>query len=535
MQEYDALTRSDVSLDGDPLVIEVVSDTPQSLSAIQERVGSALPDVATSTQAVFDADADRFFFVEFPEIDPKGQEREVFAFGRALRMALDVAEANPVLPDSLYGAAHVGTESFLSFCETKRDNSRPYGWHHKRIKTPLAWQHTRGQGSKVAVIDTGYSDHSELAGVIETNGMWNFVEGNGDARDRFSGGVLKHPGHGTLVTSVVGSRGGADMNGDTTSPGAITGTAPAAKVLPIRAIKSVIDMTQLRIPAAISHAVNQNADVIVMALGGPVRVSSTEQALRNAVQAGLVIVCAAGNCYPNVVFPAAYASLEICTAVAALQPDRRPWRKTGRGPEVSFSAYGENVWGAAKNKATDPNSGIRASQGTTLATSMTGGVAALWVAHHGGRAALLQKAQNAGTTVQAMWLHCAKHGMNKPVVWNGATDLGAGIINAQAVLDAPLPTGAESPAAPDPNATPTLNILVSHLAGTDSTAAGEVTPDMADYANEIIWLSYRRGARKRIAESDGGAEAMVGEDAPTSGLDTALSDKPALSAYLGMG
>ena len=155
--------------------------------------------------------------------------------------------------------------------------------------------------------------------------MWNFVEGNGDARDRFSGGLLEHPGHGTLVSSVIGSRGGAGMDGTTTAPGAVTGTAPMAKVLPIRAIKSVIDLTQRRVPAAISHAVAKDADVIVMALGGPTRVASTEQALRDAVQAGLVIVCAAGNCYPNVVFPAAYAAMGICTAVAALQPDKHPW------------------------------------------------------------------------------------------------------------------------------------------------------------------------------------------------------------------
>ncbi|MEM7317741.1 MAG: S8 family serine peptidase, partial [Pseudomonadota bacterium] len=478
---------------------------------------------------------DRFFFVEFPEIDPKGQEGQVFSFARALRAALDAAEANPVLPDSLYGAIHVGTESLSGFCQTTADSTLPFGWHHPRIKTPLAWQKTRGQGSKVAVIDTGYSDHNELSGTIETNGMWNFVEGNGDARDRFSGGLLTNPGHGTLVASVVGSRGGADMDGSTTSPGAVTGTAPRAKVLPIRAIKSVVDMTQRRIPAAISHTVNQNADVIVMALGGPSRVSATEQALRNAAHAGLVIVCAAGNCYPNVIFPAAYAEMGICTAVAALQPDKRPWRNTGRGPEVSFSAYGENVWGAAKNKESDPNNGIRSSQGTTLATSISGGIAALWVAHHGGRATLRQKAQTAGTTVQAMWLHCARHGMSRPPEWAGATDLGAGIIDAQAVLNAPLPTGAESPAVPGPNASPTLNILVSHLAGTDSAAAGEVTPDMADYAGEIIWMSYRRGARRRIAEHENGVEAAVGEDTATSDLEAALSGKPALSAHLGMG
>ncbi|TCS64528.1 subtilase family protein [Primorskyibacter sedentarius] len=532
---YDTLIETPGRDDRDPLSIELVFAAPLSQAEVQARLATVLPDVEARAEAVFDENGDRFHFVTFAKIDPHGQEREVFAFARELRREMEAEEANPVLPDSLYGAVHVGTEGLFSFCETPRDSSRPFGWHHPQIKTPLAWAHTKGSGSTVAVIDTGYTGHNELHGVIEMQGQWNFVENDGDARDRFTGGFLKNPGHGTLVTSVVASRGGADMQGNTTAPGGVTGTAPEAKVLPIRAIRSVIDFNQRRIAPAIMHAVAQKADVIVMALGGPTRVASTEQALRNAVAEGTVVVCAAGNCYPAVVFPAAYAPMGICTAVAALQPDKRPWRKSGRGREVTLSAYGEHVWGAAKNKPSDPDAGIRASQGTTLATSMTGGVAALWVARHGGRATLLSKARAAGTTVQAMWVHCATHGLSQPSEWGGATNLGAGIIDARRVLETPLPTGTENPAPPDPVATSTLNVLVSHLAGQSTEAANEVTPALSEYAPEILWLSYRRGARARIAETEGGAEAVPGQDEATPGLKTELTDKPALAALVGSG
>ena len=292
------------------------------------------------------------------------------------------------------------------------------------------------------MIDTGYSRHNELNGAILTDGQLNLVENDLDARDRFSGGFLKHPGHGTLVCSVVASRGSANMQGDVAGPGAVTGAAPAAKVLPIRLIKSVINFSQRRIPAAIDHAIDQEVDVIAMALGGATRQGSTEDALRRAVEAGIVIVCAAGNWWPKVVFPAAYAANGLCTAVAALTQDLTPWGKSGRGTEVTLSAPGENVWGAAKNKASDSDNGIRASQGMTLATSLTAGIAALWVAKHGGRTALRAKARAAGTTVQAMWIHCATHGLTKPVIWNGANNLGAGVIDAEKTLNAPLPTAA---------------------------------------------------------------------------------------------
>ncbi|MEW9920941.1 S8 family serine peptidase [Marimonas sp. MJW-29] len=531
---YNSLERGGVPEGRDPLSVELVTAAPTTSEAMRARVAAALPDAAFDVEATFDAEEDRYFFVDFPDIDPHGQEIKVFEFARALRRDTDAQESNPVLPDSLFGAHHVAgeNEGLFSFCETPRDNGRPFGWHHPEIDTIGAWQHTRGDGSVVAVIDTGYSDHAELQGVTTSTGEINLVEGGTDAHDQFSTGLLKNPGHGTLVMSVVASRGTANSAGQTGAPGAVTGTAPAAKVMPIRAIRSVIDFNQRRIATAIDHAVANGAAVIAMALGGPTRVASTEAALRRAANAGVVIVCAAGNCWPAVVFPAAYAPLGVCTAVAALQPDRRPWKKSGRGGQVSFSAFGEQVWGAAKNKASDPDGGIRASQGTTLATSMTAGVAALWVAKHGGRAALKQIADQRGTTVQAMWISCATRNMQPPAVWNGALDLGAGVLNAHAALEADLPGATEAPAAPEAEAVSTLNILQMHLAGSSEAIAAEaVTAEMADLAPELIWLSYRRGAMKRMLETD--SEAALSEDVPSPAVAAALAASPALRSAIG--
>ena len=531
---YDQLTRSDIPQDRDPLSVELVTQGPVSQSQMDERVRAALPNATFSVEAAFDASGDRYHFVDFPDIDPRGQETRIFEFARALRAATDTQEANPILPDSLYGAHHVaGTnEGLFNLCETPRDNTLPFGWHHAQIGTPEAWTHTTGSGVVVAVIDTGFSDHAELRNVTTTTGEVNLVEGGTDARDRFSTGLMRNPGHGTLVMSVVASRGTANDAGQTGQPGAITGTAPGAKIMPIRAIRSVVDFSQRRIGPAIDHAVAHGADVIAMALGGPTRVSSTEAALRRAANAGVVVVCAAGNCWPSVVFPAAYAPLGICTAVAALQPDKRPWRKTGRGGQVSFAAFGEQVWGAAKNRADDPITGVRASQGTTLATSMTAGTAALWVARHGGRAALKQIADTRGTTVQAMWIKCATATMTPPAIWNGARDLGAGVLNAADTLNAALPAANEAPQAPDTDAVSTLNILQMHLtSNSEGPAPTELGGDMADFAPELIWLSYRAGARNRMLDTD--AEAMVQADTPSAALADAIKGAPALRAMIG--
>ncbi len=526
----------------EPLIIELMFDQPVDLAALTERLQAAVPDADVTVETAFGEARDQFFFATFSGAVSESREAEAFVFARTLRVEIDAKEANPVLTDSIYGAVAVGgadVEGALFSCKTPRNDQLPFGWVHPVIRTPQAWAQSRGDGVTVAVIDTGHSTHHELDGAIKHHGQANFVEGGSDASDRFSSFGMRHPGHGTLVASVVASRGDADMNGNVNAPGSITGAAPLAKILPIRAIKSVISFSQKTVPPAIAHAINQQADVIVMALGGPTRVSATERALRMAIQNGLVVVCAAGNCWPKVVFPAAYAANGLCTAVAALTQDLTPWDKTGRGPEVILSAPGENVWGAAKRKASDSDWGIKPSQGTTLATSLTAGVAALWVARHGGRAALKTRADAAGTTVQAMFVASVTNGLQKPPVWNGANNLGAGVLDAEKTLDAPLPASATgTEAVPDTalastGVESTANILITHLANHHPDAVDEFDPALADYAGEILWLSNRTGARARAAETPG-LEGVTESDPASPALVAALTNSPVLRATIGL-
>lgn len=539
--DYNNLDKSEVLNEDQKLSIELVFADPLASDILQQRIATALPEAVFTVTPVFGPSPDRFHFVDFQTVRPDGQEALVFQFARSLRVAVEAEQANPVLTDSIYGAMAVGAatdESAIFSCETPRTNLSPFGWVHPIIRTPQAWTRTRGAGSTVAVIDTGYSGHQELAGAVLQAGQANFVEGGTDARDRFNSGFLKNPGHGTLVCSVIASRGDCDAMGNTSGHGAITGSAPKADILAIRAIRSVVNFNQRMIPSAIGHAISQGADVIAMALGGPTRVASTERALRDAVDAGLVVVCAAGNCWPSVVFPAAYAANGLCTAVAALTHNLTPWGKTGSGPEVTISAPGENVWGAAKRKASDPDHGIRAAQGTTLATSLTAGVAALWVARHGGRHALKQAADAAGTTVQSMWVSCLVQGLSKPPVWGGRADLGAGVLDAEKALAAALPvapTGTEAAARatlPPTGVESTANILQTHLANHRPDAVHEFGPELADYAPELLWLSLRAGAKARAVETPG-LEAPVLPDRPSPALRDALAGKPTLRSFAG--
>lgn len=527
---------------GEALTLEVVWPEPISREALAGRIAEAIGGATFTLEYAVSEKEPQFFFATFPEITTSVTPPLAFEIARELKRTLGAVEVNPILEESLYGAVSVGAVqegvegAFASLCETPRSMDLPFGWPHLQINSAAAWATSRGAGTTIAVIDTGYSTHIELAGVISDTGQANFVEDGTDARDRFSGGILRNPGHGTIVASVVASRGTVDSRGNTGGSGSITGTAPEATILPIRAIKSVVNLTQKTLPRAIAHAINQGADAIIMAQGGPLRVAATERILRVARDHGLVVCCAAGNCYPRTVFPAAYAPLGLTTAVAALAYDERPWAKSGRGPEVTISAPGENVWAAVKRADSDPDYGITPAQGTTLATSLTVGIAACWIAAHGGRKALRATAAAAGTTVQELWNAAVTHGIQKPAVWQGAGDLGAGKLDAGKALAAPLAVGQEAPAAAEVAlsaagvATP-MTLLIDHLAWHAPEAANEVDDTLADYAGELIWLSHQMTAGLRAEE---GLETQLPPPAVSEGLRDALAGKSALTAEIGL-
>lgn len=518
----------------DRLVVELVLPVSERAEAVAARLEDLLGKEPLAVESAFGTQApDRFHFATFTQFQSRGREAACFAFARELGAALGAVEATPVLIDSLSGGAVVADneETLSAVCESPRDDSLARGWVHQLTKVREAWAANRGEGVVIGLIDTGYSDHVELNGVVVPDGQLNLVEGGLDARDRFSGGWFRQPGHGTLVMSVVASRGGVDEAGATSPPGEVTGVAPAAAILPIRAIKSVISFRQTTIPRAIRHAVAQGCDVIAMALGGPTRVSSVEKALREAVAAGVVVICAAGNCWPRVVFPAAYAREGLCCAVAAVRHTLEPWARTGRGSAVTIAAPGENVWGASISAADGDLSEVAAAQGTTLATSVTTGIAALWVARHGGGATLREEAAARGTTVQAMFLDAITHGIEKPAVWEGATDMGAGVVDAQKALAAPLPAHREAPVAAvdTERVLPTVSYLREALAETERADA--IDPELAPFAAEILWLAYRNGARLRAARSLGQESVVAMQERPSSETEAVLSGRPDIRAF----
>ncbi|MEU9629266.1 MULTISPECIES: S8 family peptidase [Streptomyces] len=273
------------------------------------------------------------------------------------------------------------------------------------MNVPGAWDTTTGSGVTVAVIDTGYVAHSDLAANIV--GGYDFisdtavsVDGNGrdsnpaDPGDWYNDnecgqGIAASTSswHGTHVAGTIAA---ATNNGK-----GVAGIAYGAKISPVRVLgkcggydSDIIDAITWASGGTVSGVpANTNvAKVINMSLGGGGACSTaTQSAINGAVNRGTSVVVAAGNENQNV----SNASPANCNNVIAVAATNRA------GSRASYSNYGSLVDIAAPGGETRTstangilstlNSGTKTPssenyasyQGTSMATPHVAGLAAL--------------------------------------------------------------------------------------------------------------------------------------------------------------
>lgn len=237
----------------------------------------------------------------------------------------------------------------------------------------LVWHLTRGEGVKVAVIDTGIDDrHPDLAGHVVLENSANFIQGKEKPAD--AGGVPaatgKPPrddnGHGTHVSGTLG----AIDNGI-----GVVGVAPETILYAVKVLDRNGDGWTSTVSGGIYWAVRNGMQVASMSLGGEYS-EVTEIACREADAAGVLLVAAAGNKgaapagQSNIIYPAAFPSV-VC--VGGMQGDyTRAWFSC-TGPEMDLVAPGVNTL------STVPGGGYEWEgwNGTSMATPHVSGSAAL--------------------------------------------------------------------------------------------------------------------------------------------------------------
>ena len=302
-------------------------------------------------------------------------------------------------------------------------------WALRQIRAPGAWAKMASSGDAASIghLDTGWSDHIDLdRAALDFQRAVDLVDLGGNAKDPLIHKALRNPGHGTKTGSVIVSRGDVTDGGEGTSgPGKITGVARKATLVPVRCIESVVVLFSDQVATGIYKATKLGCEVLSMSLGGR-PMSCLREAMLFAGSRNVIPVCAAGNVFPWVVWPATYPQ---AIAVAATNCFEEPWPSTASGSRVDISAPGENVW-VAKPSNFDMYE-IEQGSGTSYSTAYVAGVAALWLQHFG-RDFLLNLAKENGLSLVDLFRAEMKGTcIKKP--WSD-TNYGAGIINAEALI-----------------------------------------------------------------------------------------------------
>ena len=316
-------------------------------------------------------------------------------------------------------------------------------WSMELVRAPLAWAvappsdgERYGAGIVVGHPDTGYRPHEEIWStdpktrrVLPGYGH-DFVDNDPEPLDPLIG---RNPGHGTATASVI-------MSGfPDPKPRHVVGTAPLAELIPLRVSGSVVHFSFKHLTEALYFAADRtDAMVISMSLGGPFYSRALEEAVNHALARGLILLAAAGNVWPSVVYP---ARLDQVIAVAACNCASKPWRNSAHGETVDLSAPGESVWRAnTTQKNGTVNFSVDPSSGTSYAVATTAGACAVWLAFHG-RASLVVR-YGADRLAGVFRTLLTTQGVSRPSGWN-TKQYGSGILDMPRLLSAPLPPAAK--------------------------------------------------------------------------------------------
>jgi subtilisin family serine protease len=373
-------------------------------------------------------------------------------------------------------------------------------WALRKMKADAAWHLTlpaggkpNGQGSLIAHLDTGYVVHDDLdQGNFVHALKRDFITRGGNASDPLKGlPYLTNPGHGTKTGSVMMSKGGVapapfpSTSSGTTGPGEITGVAREASYVPIRCIKSVVVIFAGDVAKGVQHATTSGCHVVSMSLGG-FGATALRKAIELAVSNHIIVVAAAGNIFPAVVYPARYPE---CIAMAASNVHNVPWTSSASGTAVALTAPGEDVWTAEPTRA--PN-GTGTGSGTSYATAHMAGVAALWMSFFG-RRFLVDLATHQGVILQVLLREHARATAYSPPGWD-TRNYGSGIVDVYKLLSNPPPGAA--PLVAGSGTTPLLSLVdwpyvVAQIAGPEEVTWRLLAQDLGPYEHELSTLELR--------------------------------------------
>jgi thermitase len=300
---------------------------------------------------------------------------------------------------------------------TPNDTSFGSQWALAKAGATSAWDRARGDGVLIADLDTGVDyHHPDLAGKVALG--WDFVAGDADPIDEH--------GHGTHVAGIAAAV--------TNNARGVAGMAPSARILAVRVLDANGSGTMSNAARGITYAVDNGAKVINLSLGGASGTTALRDAVGYAVGKGVVLVCAAGNDSKTTLsYPAAY---DGCTSIGATSSSdaRASFSNTGTG--LDLVAPGVSILSTVRG------TGYQSWSGTSMATPMAAGLAALLYSQGLGRSAVLS-----AMTSTARDLGSSGYDTS---FGHGRIDAAAALASVATPTPAPTPTPTPAPPTPTP-------------------------------------------------------------------------------------
>jgi type VII secretion-associated serine protease mycosin len=234
------------------------------------------------------------------------------------------------------------------------DSIRDAQWYLRFLDVSKAHQISQGAGVVVGLVDTGVDGtHPDLTGNV-TQGTEVFFGNKG------GNGWTDEDGHGTAMAGLIAAHGHGPGNAD-----GVLGIAPKATILPVRA-----GIVNVATGPGIRWATDHGARVISLSVGDTDQSTENERAVAYAIQHDVVLVAAVGNSpdTQQVIYPAAYPGV---LAVGGVDQSGNHASISVTGSQVALSAPAVDI------ASTGPDRKYRAAKGTSDATAIVAGAAAL--------------------------------------------------------------------------------------------------------------------------------------------------------------
>jgi len=232
--------------------------------------------------------------------------------------------------------------------KTSLSEGDPAQYALAKLRLPQAHTLAHGANVTIAVIDSGIDlKHPELAGAIA------------DSFDALGSKDGPHV-HGTGIAGAI------------VAHGRLMGSAPAARILAIRAFgvaPNGAESTSFVVLKGLDYAVTHGAQIVNMSFAGP-KDGLIERGIAAAAAKGVVMVAAAGNAGPKSppLYPAANGNV---IAVGATDAQDRLFVASNRGSHIAVSAPGVDIFLPA------PDQKYQMTSGTSFSAAYVSGLAAL--------------------------------------------------------------------------------------------------------------------------------------------------------------